>query len=89
MSTATATSLGVRAQKLSRPIHFEQMDGSLLGEQPATHVTEWITLEIGPHRELIRFIVVPKMMEDVILGLAWLDKWGPTIWGGGFAGTFG
>lgn len=40
---------------------------------------------MGNHWELIRFIVVPKMIESLILGLAWLDKWGPTIWwSGGF-----
>lgn len=45
-----------------------------------THVTERMKLECSQHWELICFIVVPKMMEEVILGLTWLDKWGPTIW---------
>lgn len=49
MSTAVADSLGVKIRKMLRPLSFEQMDGSLLGGQPATHITERITLEIGPH----------------------------------------
>lgn len=37
-------------------------------------------LEIGEHREILRFIVAAKMTESIILGLSWLDKWGPKIW---------
>lgn len=84
MSTATATSLRVRAQKLSHPMHFKQMDGSLSGGQPAIHVIERVMLEIGRTKSSY----VPKMMEEVILGLAWLDKWGPTMWCG-VVGTCG
>lgn len=40
---------------------------------------------MGEHWELIRFVVITHMIEPVILGLAWLDKWRPTIWWeGGF-----
>lgn len=37
-------------------------------------------MELGDNRELIRFITVDVMIEPMILGLAWLDKWKPTIW---------
>lgn len=83
MSTAMAGRLGVCLKRLSNPIHFEQMDGSLLGGRPATHITEQVTLEIGLHQERICFVVVPRIMEDMVLGLVWLDKWAPTIWWGG------
>lgn len=82
MSTAVTTSLGVGLQKLSRPIRFEQMDSSLLGGQPATHVMERVVLEIGTHREVLQFVVVLRITVEVVLGLAWLDKWGPMIWWG-------
>lgn len=65
------------------PHLFEQMVGSLLGGQLATHVMEPLTLEVAPHQERIRFIVLPRIMEEIVLGLAWLDNWGPTIWWGG------
>lgn len=39
-----------------------------------------VRLEMGKHWEVLRFIVVPAMTESMILGLAWLDKWGSTIW---------
>lgn len=54
------------------------MNGSLLGGAPATQVT--VRLEIGEHRESIWFIVVEQMIEPILLGLAWLDKWKPNIW---------
>lgn len=53
----------------------------MLGGALATHVTE--DREIGDHTETIRFIIVEKMIEPIILGLAWLDKWGPTMVGRG------
>lgn len=56
------------------------MDGSLLRGAPATHITEPMKMELAQHWELIRFIIVQTMTVSVILGLAWLDKWGPTIW---------
>lgn len=68
ISETVATSMGMRLQRLGRPIRFEQMDGSLLGCQPATHVTEKVTMELGQHRERIHFVVVPKITEEVILG---------------------
>lgn len=43
------------------------------------HLTEPVWLEMGKHWEIIRFIIVPKMTEEVILGLSWLDIWGPMI----------
>lgn len=46
----------------------------------ATQVTELVGLEIGDHKETIRFIIVEHMVEPFILGLAWLDKWRPLIW---------
>lgn len=46
---------------------FKQMDGSLIGSTPATHLTEPVQLEIGQHRETIWFVVAPKIMEAVIL----------------------
>lgn len=77
--------LGFRMTRLHQPIKFEQMDGSTLGGVPTTHVTEPVRLEMGEHWENIRFIVVERMIEPIILGLAWLDKWELTIWWeGGF-----
>lgn len=35
---------------------------------------------MGAHWEVLQFMVVPSMTEAVILGLVWLDKWGPMIW---------
>lgn len=61
-------------------MRFEQVDGSLLGGVPAMYITEPVWMELGEHWEVIRFVVVPSMTEVVILGLAWLDKWGLTIW---------
>lgn len=69
---------------MAKPIRFEQMDGSMLGGALATHITEPVKLEMGEHWELSRFVVVATMNESLILGLAWLDKWGPTIWWEGF-----
>lgn len=67
--------------RLRQPIKFEQMDGSTLGRVPATHVTEPVRLEMEEHWENIRFIVVERMIEPIILGLAWLDKLPElTIW---------
>lgn len=43
------------------------------------HVTERVVLEIGQHRETLRFIVVPSNMEEIVLNLSWLDKWGSMI----------
>lgn len=40
---------------------------------------ELVRLQMGCHRELICFVVASKMIEVIILGLAWLDKWDPTI----------
>ncbi|KAK9395807.1 RTL1: Retrotransposon-like 1 [Crotalus adamanteus] len=80
VSKGVVKKVGIRVHRLARPIHFEQVDGSLLGEAPATLVTEPVRLDMGEHWEVLRFIVVPSMTEEVILGLAWLGKWGPTIW---------
>lgn len=60
MSLATTAGLGFRVRKLSRPIRFEQVDGSLLGGAPATHVTERVKLEFRQHWELIHFVVVSR-----------------------------
>lgn len=60
------------------------MDGSLLVGAPATQVTEPVRLEIGEHREDIRVIIVERIIEPIILGLAWLDKWKPNMWEDGF-----
>ncbi|KAK9408147.1 hypothetical protein NXF25_006921 [Crotalus adamanteus] len=40
ISRKVADALGLRLIKLSRPINFEQVDGSLLGGAPVSHVTE-------------------------------------------------
>lgn len=48
-------------------------------------VTKPIKLEMGCQWELIWFAEVTKMTESAILGLAWLEKWSPTItWEGGY-----
>lgn len=83
MSLQLATDLGVCIKKLAQPIRFEQMDGSLLGGGPATHVTGKLTLEIGQQSKELQFVVVPRITKDIVLEMAWLDKWGPTIWWGG------
>ncbi|XP_060545015.1 retrotransposon-derived protein PEG10 isoform X5 [Pantherophis guttatus] len=76
----TVLKLGIRVKKLNHPIQFEQVDGSLVEETYATHLTEPVKLELADHWETIRFIIAPKMTDPVILGLSWLDKWGPIIW---------
>ncbi|ETE57834.1 hypothetical protein L345_16448, partial [Ophiophagus hannah] len=63
-----------------KAIWFKQVDGSLLGGAYATHLTKPVRLELADHWETIRFVMAPKMTDAVILGLSWLDKWGPTIW---------
>lgn len=74
--------------KLRTPIRFEQMDGSTLRGAPTTHVTKPVRLEIGKHWEYIRFLIVVKVIEPIILGLAWLDKWEPHhMMGEGFPKT--
>ncbi|KAK9395445.1 retrotransposon-derived protein PEG10 [Crotalus adamanteus] len=80
ISLAFAMKMGIRAKQLSKPMRFEQADGSLMGGTLITQLTEPLRLEIGAHWEFIRFLVAPKMTEAVILGLAWLDKWKPFIW---------
>lgn len=79
MSAVVASDLGVGLHRLAQMIRFEQMDRSLVGGQPATHVTKKVVLELGQHREALQFVVVPRITEEIVLGLAWLDKWGPTI----------
>ncbi|KAK9408175.1 hypothetical protein NXF25_006949 [Crotalus adamanteus] len=80
ISKGVVQQMQIRVARLKSPIRFEQVDGSLLGGAPTTLVTEPIRMDIGGHWETIRFIVVPTMSESVILGLAWMDKWTPTIW---------
>lgn len=80
MRASLSSQLGLRVDRLRTPIRFEQMDGSILGGSPATWVTEPIRLEIREYWELIRFIIVDSIIKLIILGLAWLDKWKPTIW---------
>ncbi|XP_039213407.1 uncharacterized protein LOC120314410 [Crotalus tigris] len=80
ISRELALEHGIHLHRLAQPVRFEQVDGSLLGGAPATHITEAIRLELGAHWETIQFVVAPAMSEAVILGLAWLDKWEPTIW---------
>lgn len=58
---------------------FEVVDGSLIGGSPATHLTP-VLLEMGQHWE-IQFVVIPKMSETIILGLAWLNKGVPPFGG--------
>lgn len=72
--------LYIREKQLSQLMQFKQANGTLIGGAPATHLIELVCREIGEHWELIHFVVIPKMMEAVILGLAWLDKWCLIIW---------
>lgn len=74
ISQVVIANLGIWMKDMPRPVRFEQVDGSLLGVAPATHVAEPVSLEMGQHWEVIWFIVVLKMTETIILGLAWLDK---------------
>lgn len=60
--------LALRVQILRVPIQSEQMDESILGWAPATHVTEPVRLEIGKHWEDIRFIVADAMTEPLLIG---------------------
>lgn len=81
----TVLKMGIRTKTMTQPIRFEQVDGSLMGGGSSTLLTEPVKLEMGQHRELIRFVVSPKMREAMNLGLSWLDKWSPTIlWEGGY-----
>lgn len=82
ISLSLCQMLGIQTKPLASPINFEQLNESLIGGAPAT---EPVQLEMCHHWELTRFIVAPKMTETVILGLARLDKWGPTIsWEDGY-----
>ncbi|ETE70037.1 hypothetical protein L345_04156, partial [Ophiophagus hannah] len=67
ISVDMANRLGVKTQKLPQPMKFEQMDGFLLGGRRAIHVMERLTLEIGPHWEVLQFIVVPRIRDDMVL----------------------
>lgn len=49
--------LSIRVVALNMPIRFKQMDGSIMGGAPASHVMELIRVEIGEHWEPLRFIV--------------------------------
>lgn len=49
----------------------------MIGEVPATVLTEPVKLKMGWYLELIHFVVAPRMREVVILGLSWVDKWDP------------
>lgn len=53
ISAGVSKSLGVELRWLSHPIRFKQMDRSLLGGQPATHVTTEVVLEMGAHGETL------------------------------------
>lgn len=80
ISQAVVAALGIQVREMAIPIRFEQVDASLLGGAPANHLTKPVWLEMGEHREVLRFIIASKVMESVILSLSWLDKWGPMIW---------
>ncbi|KAK9402189.1 hypothetical protein NXF25_010545 [Crotalus adamanteus] len=54
ISRKVADALGLRLIKLSRPINFEQVDGSLLGGAPVSQVTE-----AGGYRRM-RLVVGPQ-----------------------------
>lgn len=42
---------------------------------PATLIMEPVRLGMAQHWEMIHFVIIPKMIRAVILGLAWLNKW--------------
>lgn len=71
--------LGIKMGPLACPIFFEQVDGILICRALATLVTELVRLEMGQHREHIRFIIAPKITESIILGLTWLAKGDPPL----------
>lgn len=69
---------GAEAEDIGKeidPIHEAQTSSSLIGGSPTIHLMEPLWLGIG--HEVIRFVIAPKMTEVVILGLSWLNKWGP------------
>ncbi|KAG8132775.1 hypothetical protein E2320_010605, partial [Naja naja] len=72
------------------PEQSRRLENSLQGEKIAEHpITEqrgFETEEVaGDDPMWISLVVVPHMTEALILGLAWLNKWDPTIkWEGGF-----
>lgn len=61
---------------------FEEVSGSIIGGLPTSYLTELVSMRMGSHKETIRFMVAPKMVEVMILRLAWLKKWSPTIYRG-------
>lgn len=89
MKQSLAEILGPCIMYLQTPITFKQMNDSVLGGQPSIRVTELVHLEIGQHWELICFVVVETMIEPLILGLSWLDKWEPIIWWEGVTARYG
>lgn len=70
MSVVVTSDLWLGLHRLAHLIKFEQMDRSLTGGQPATHVTKKVLLELGQHREALQFIVVPQITKEIVLGLA-------------------
>lgn len=68
--------LGLHVRKLRKPMKFKQVDDTLIGGKAASHLTEPVKLGLGNHQEIIRFMVTTNMAEEMILGLAWLVKWG-------------
>lgn len=79
ISPGVVRKLGMRLRELKSLIAFSQLDETIAGGVSATFLTEQVELKIGTHTKNICFFVVPGMTETMMLGLAWLKKWNPSI----------
>lgn len=58
---------------------FSQLDRSITGDEPATCLTDPVLLKVGTQVETVRFIVVPRMTEPMVLRLVGWKKWNPSV----------
>lgn len=76
VSPSIAEKLRMHLRQLKTSIVFSQLDGTLAGGGPTSKPVE---MRMGPHKETINFIIAPGMDHPMVLGLAWLEKWNPSI----------
>ena len=65
-------------RRLNQPRDIFVIDGKSSSVEPITHEAI-IAMDIGSHREQIRFQVAKLKKHEAILGMPWLKKHNPTI----------
>ena len=68
---------GMFKSRLKKPVRLEMAAKSFVVY--ARYETDMITIKINDHVEEIKFIVVPELQEEIILGKTWLDIHNPLI----------